>query len=125
MRKQIGKIRSAEEARRERRRLKIRKTVIGTEVRPRVCVSKSNKNIFVQVINDSNGKTLFSVQTFGKNGVKGAKANVEGGKLVGANVAEGLKSKNIESVVFDRSGHKYAGVIAAVADGIRENGIRV
>jgi len=125
MRKQIGKIKNAVEARRQRRRLKIRKTVIGTELRPRVCVTKSNKNIFVQVIDDSNSKTLFSVQTFGKNAVKGAVANVEGGKLVGSNVAETLKSKNINAVVFDRSGNRYAGMVAAVADGIRENGIQV
>jgi len=111
--------------RKERRRLKIRKTVIGSDLRPRVCISKSNKNIFVQVIDDAASKTLFSAQTFGKNAVKGAKANVEGAKLVGAAVAEGLKSKKIEAVVFDRAGNKYAGIVAAIADGIRENGIRV
>ncbi len=125
MRKQIRKIKTLAGARKERRRLKIRKTVIGTEARPRVCVSKGNKNIFVQVIDDAASRTIFSAQTFGKNAVKGAKGNVEGAKLVGVTIAEGLKSKKIENVVFDRAGNKYAGIVAAIADGIRENGIRV
>lgn len=124
MRKPNGKIKNASAERRLRRKLSIRKQIVGSTERPRVCVSKSNKNIFVQVIDDSASKTLFSVQTFGKNAVD-AKANKDGAKVVGAKVAEQLKGKSIERVVFDRSGYKYHGVVAALADSIRENGIQV
>ncbi len=124
MRKPNGKIKNASAERRLRRKLSIRKQIIGSTERPRVCVSKSNKNIFVQVIDDSVSKTLFSVQTFGKNAVD-AKANKDGAKVVGAKIAEQLKGKSIERVVFDRSGYKYHGVVAALADSIRENGIQV
>lgn len=124
MRKPNGKVKNASAERRLRRKLSIRKQVIGSTERPRVCVSKSNKNIFVQVIDDSVSKTLFSVQTFGKNAVD-AKANKDGAKVVGAKIAEQLKGKSIERVVFDRSGYKYHGVVAALADSIRENGIQV
>ena len=124
MRKPNGKIKNASAERRLRRKLSIRKQIVGSAERPRVSVTKSNKNIFVQVIDDAESKTLFSVQTFGKNSV-GAKANKDGAKVVGAKVAEQLKGKSIDRVVFDRSGYKYHGVVAALADSIRENGIQV
>jgi len=124
MRKPNGKIKNASAARRLRRKLSIRKQIVGSTERPRVCISKSDKNIFVQVIDDSVSKTLFSVQTFGKNAVN-AKANKDGAKVVGAKIAEQLKGESIERVVFDRSGYKYHGVVAALADSIRENGIQV
>ena len=85
---------------------------------PRVCVSKGNKNIYA-TINDSDGVTLFSARTFGKGKI-GDGSNVESGKLIGKELAGLLKNANIESVVFDRSGFKYCGVVAAVADSIRE-----
>ena len=66
MRKPVGKIKSDSLAKRVRRKLSIRKKVAGTALRPRVCVTRSNKHLRVQVINDDEGKTLFSVQTFGK-----------------------------------------------------------
>lgn len=124
MRKPNGKLKSESGRKRLRRKLSIRKTIIGDAERPRVCVTKSAKNLFVQVINDEENKTLFSVQTFGKNAVEG-KANKDGAKAVGAKVAEELKGKNISKAVFDRSGYKYHGVIASLADSIRENGIQV
>ncbi len=124
MRKPNGKLKSESQRKRLRRKLATRKIVNGSADRPRVCVTKSSKNLFVQVVNDEESKTIFSVQTFGKNGVE-AKANKDGAKLVGAKIAEGLKGKNIEKAVFDRSGYKYHGVIAALADSIRENGIQV
>jgi len=125
MRKQKGKIRNESEARRYRRKLSIRSRISGTTERPRICVSKSNKHLTVQVIDDASQKTLLSVQTYGKTAVAGASNNVEGAKLVGAKLAEGLKSQKIETCVFDRAGYKYHGVIAALADSIRENGIKL
>lgn len=124
MRKPKKKVLNTNKAKQLRRKLSIRKTIIGTTERPRVCTVKSNKHLVVQVVDDSQNKTLFSVQTFGKNGVQ-AKCNVEGGKVVGASVAEKLKAANLTEVVFDRAGNRYTGVIKAVADTMRENGIKV
>ncbi len=125
MRKQLSKIKNENAARRYRRKLSIRSKISGTTARPRICATKSNKHISVQVIDDATQKTLLSVQTYGKSAVAGASSNVEGAKLVGTKVAEGLKAKGLENCVFDRSGYKYHGVIAALADSIRENGIKL
>lgn len=125
MRKPIGKIKNKSLARNMRRRLSIRKTVIGTSDKPRVNVKRTNKHLVVQVIDDGAEKTLFSCQTFGKSAVAGAKANKDGAKAIGAQVASKLKENKIESAVFDRGGLRYHGVIAAVAEGIRENGIQL
>lgn len=124
MRKPNGKIKSESCRKQLRRKLSIRKKVNGDAERPRVCVTKSNKNLFVQVVDDESNKTLFSVQTFGKNAVA-ASSNKEGAKVVGSMVAEKLKSQNITKVVFDRSGNQYHGVVATLADSIRENGVQV
>lgn len=125
MRKPFGKIKDSKLASRMRRRLSIRKKVIGSSERPRVNLSKSNKHLVAQVVDDSAHKTLFSVQTFGKTGVSGAKANKDGAKLVGAKVAEKLKASNIQSAVFDRGGLRYSGVLESFVSGMRENGIQV
>ena len=125
MRKPIGKIKNKSEATRIKRKLAIRKKVIGTTDRPRVCVNKTNKHVVVQVIDDSTSKTIFSAQTYGKNAVSGAGGNREGGKLVGAKVAEMMKGAKLEKAVFDRNGFKFHGVISAVAEGIKENGIQL
>ncbi len=124
MRKSLKKIKNPSKAKENRRKLSIRKKVIGTTDRPRICATKTNKHIFVQVVDDSTSKTLFSVQTFGKNAV-GKAANVESAKEVGVQVAKGLSGKSISTAVFDRNGRKYTGVIAALADAIRESGIQI
>lgn len=123
MRKPQGKIANASKLRQVRRKLSIRKKVIGTAERPRVCTVKTNKNICVQVVNDDDGKTLFSVQTFGKNAV-GKSANKESAKAVGEAVGLKLKENKIESIVFDRNGNIYTGVVKTVADSLREAGIK-
>jgi len=124
MRKSLKKIKNASKAKENRRKLSIRKKIIGTTDRPRICATKTNKHIFVQVVDDSTSKTLFSVQTFGKNAV-GKTSNVESAKEVGIQVAKSLSGKNITTAVFDRNGKKYTGVIAALADAIRESGIQI
>lgn len=123
MRKLKRKIVDPTSSKRQRRKLSIRKKINGSEKTPRVCIKRSDKNLSVQVVDDSAMKTLFSVSTFGKNKVD-AKANKEGAKLVGVKVAEKLKEKNIDNIVFDRSGYVYHGVIASLADSMRENGIK-
>ena len=124
MRKVIGKISKDKVARLERRKLSIRKKVIGTTERPRVSVSKSNKNIYVQVIDDSCSKTLASSQTFGKSKI-GNNANIDSAKMIGVSLASKLKDKNISAVVYDRNGMQYCGVVAAIANSLRENGINL
>lgn len=124
MRKNIAKIKVDADKRRYRRRLSIRQKVTGTAERPRICAFRSNKHLSIQVIDDTQGKTLFVVQTYGKNGVE-AKASKEGAKAVGAAVASKLKENKVESAVFDRAGYKYTGIVATIVDTIRENGVRV
>ena len=124
MRKTQGKIKDAKLKSRERRRLSARKKIIGTEERPRVCLNKTNKHLFVQVINDEVSKTHFSVQTFGKAKI-GDGDNKNSAALVGEKVAEELKARKINTAVFDRAGSKYTGLISTVASAIRENGISI
>jgi len=124
MRKAKNKIQNESLAKRSRRKLSIRKKVSGTAERPRVCVNKTNEHLFVQVVDDVAGKTLFAVKTFGKNAPATSK-NKDGAKLLGTTVGEKLKTLKIASALFDRNGYKYTGVVAALADSIREAGIQV
>ena len=125
MRKQQRKIKSKPLLRKHRRIIAIRKKIIGSAERPRVCLVKTNKHISVQVIDDEQGKTLFSVGTYGKNVPEGVSNNKGGAKKIGLFVADALKEKNIKTVLFDRRGNKYTGKIASFVDAIRESGIRV
>lgn len=124
MRKSLKKIKNASKAKVYRRKLSIRSSIIGSAERPRICATKTNKNLFVQVIDDASSKTLFSVQTFGKNAV-GAGSNAEGAKAVGTAVAKKMNDLNVTKAVFDRNGRKYTGVVASLADAIREAGIQI
>lgn len=125
IRKPYGKVKSESLAKKQRRKLVIRKKITGTPERPRVCAVRSNKHLSVQVIDDVNGKTILSAQTFGKNAVKGGSNTKEGAKAVGADLGAKLKSANFEKVVFDRNGSKFAGVLSSLAEGMREAGIHV
>jgi len=124
MRKIAAKIKNETKAKEHRRKLSIRKKVVGSAESPRLCVTKSNKHLRVQAIDDVKSATLFSVQTFGKTKAADS-ANAEGAKKVGAAVATTLKKNNLKKAVFDRSGKQYTGVIKALADSIRENGIQI
>lgn len=105
--------------RRERAKLRIRARISGTELRPRVTVFKSNRYFYAQAIDDVKGVTLAHA-----DGSKlGVKPNKDGAKVVAKTLADALKAKKIESIVFDRNGYLYHGVIAAFADALRENGI--
>ncbi len=117
-----GKSRSAARARRHNR---LRKKIVGTAARPRLVVTRSARHVFVQVIDDAQGHTLASASTMEADlrsfdGDKTAKS-----RKVGELVAERAKLAGIEAVVFDRGGSKYAGRIAAVADGAREAGLQL
>jgi large subunit ribosomal protein L18 len=110
------------EKRREARKRHVRKNLVGTTERPRMTVFKSNVNISVQIIDDSKGHTLVSVSTLEKE-LKDIGCNKAGASKLGKLVGERLKAAKIKSVVFDRNGYRYHGVIKALADGTREAGI--
>lgn len=104
-----------------RRHARIRKSISGTSEMPRLNVFRSNKEIYVQVIDDEIGKTLASSSSVAlklKNG-----GNQEGAKLVGKDIAEKCKNLKITKVVFDRGGYLYHGRVEALANAARENGL--
>ena len=110
-------------AARGRRHLRLRKKVAGTTARPRLVVSRSSRHVFVQIVDDTVGKTVASASTMEADlrsfeGDKTAKA-----RKVGELLAERAKSAGVEAVVFDRGGNKYHGRIAAIAEGAREGGL--
>jgi large subunit ribosomal protein L18 len=110
-------------AARGRRHLRLRKKVAGTTGRPRLVVSRSSRHVFVQIVDDTVGKTVASASTMEADlrsfeGDKTAKA-----RRVGELLAERAKSAGVDAVVFDRGGNKYHGRIAAIAEGAREGGL--
>ncbi|MGL4524977.1 MAG: 50S ribosomal protein L18 [Spirochaetia bacterium] len=105
------------------RKIHIRKRVSGTSERPRVCLFRSNKRIYVQVIDDVSGKTIAAASSL-EAAFAALKPNVDCGKKVGEALGVRLKEKKISMVVFDRSGYKYHGVVRAVADAVRGAGIQ-
>lgn len=109
--------------RRKRIKRRVRKRVHGTPERPRMSVYRSNKDIYVQIIDDENGKTLGAATSLKNAGAKGV-AKIEAAKLVGKEIAEKAKSAGIEKVVFDRNGYLYHGRIKALADAAREGGLQ-
>ncbi|HEU5144940.1 MAG TPA: 50S ribosomal protein L18 [Dermatophilaceae bacterium] len=110
-------------AARIRRQVRGRKKIAGTAARPRLVVSRSSRHLFVQVVDDTVGKTVASASTMEADlrafeGDKTAKA-----KKVGELVAARAKDAGVEAVVFDRGGNKYHGRVAAIAEGAREGGL--
>lgn len=111
---------------RQRRKVRVRKKVVGTSARPRICVFRSSKHIYAQVISDSEGKTLAAVSTLSKDLAPALKQSkgVAAAKQVGLALAKVCQEKNINQVVFDRNGFQYHGQVKAVADGAREGGLQ-
>ena len=105
-----------------RRKVHIRKRVFGNAERPRMTVTKSNRRISVQVIDDDKGHTLACISTLEKE-LRDIKATVSGAGQLGEIIGKRLLEKNIKSVVFDRNGYLYHGIIKALADGTRKAGI--
>ena len=108
---------------RTRRHIRVRRKISGTAERPRLCVYRSNKNLFVQVIDDVNGVTLAQASTLDKE-VKTKHANKEAAKEVGALVVKRAIEKNITTVVYDRGGYVYHGVVKELAEAAREAGLQ-
>ena len=109
-------------AERDRRHARVRTKVSGTTECPRLAVTKSNKNIIAQIIDDTKAETLVYVSTLNSD-IKTKKANKEAAKEVGAAVAKKALEKNIKSVVFDRGGFIYHGVVKELAEAAREAGL--
>lgn len=107
-------------------KFRIRKKVQGTTVRPRLVVFKSLKHTYVQVVDDSSGKTLASASTLDKECRTKIKSggNIEAAKVVGETIAQRLKEKGMEAVVFDRGGYLYHGRVKALAESARNSGLK-
>ena len=121
----LGTRGKSKSAARGRRHARLRKKIEGTALRPRLVVTRSARHVFVQVVDDSKGFTLASASTLETglrtfDGDKTAKA-----RKVGELVAERAKAAGIDAVVFDRGGSKYAGRVAAIAEGAREGGLNL
>jgi len=114
---------SEKQIKRERRHKKIRARIQGTRSRPRLCVFRSNRHIYAQLVDDSKAKVLLSVsdkEVKAKKGFKKSDISKETGKLIAKKAAE----KKIEKVVFDRGGLLFHGRIKALAEGAREGGLK-
>jgi large subunit ribosomal protein L18 len=110
---------------RARRHSRLRKRIVGTAERPRLVVNRSARHVFVQIVDDSKGHTLVSASTLEADlrsfaGDKTAKA-----KKVGELLAERAKKAGVDAVVFDRGGNRFAGRVAAIAEGAREGGLNL
>lgn len=107
---------------RARRHARVRNKISGTAERPRLCVFRSNTNIYAQIIDDVAGNTIVSASTLDKE-VKTKKSNVEAAKEVGTLIAKRAADKKITTVVFDCSGYIYHGVVKSLAEAAREGGL--
>lgn len=110
-------------AARTRRHLRLRKKIVGTAVRPRLVVTRSARHVFVQIVDDSKGITLASASTMEKEFRTSDATKSDKSKQIGQLVAKRAQAAGISEVVFDRGGNKYAGRVAAIADGAREAGL--
>jgi large subunit ribosomal protein L18 len=119
-------VRNVKHMKRSRRRLSIRKKIWGSAERPRLCVHKSNRNLYAQIIDDVQNRTLCGISTqadkiSGKDNK--TRKNVKFAEKIGGEIAKLAQEKNIKKVVFDRSGYRYHGVVKAVADAARKGGL--
>lgn len=108
---------------REKRKLRIRNKISGTEIKPRLSIFRSNKYIYGQFINDVDGKTLLSISLNDIKDIHGNKKKVDAAYEIGKLLAEAALKNNIKEVVFDRSGYKYHGRVESLAKGAREGGL--
>jgi large subunit ribosomal protein L18 len=114
--------RSPQEAR-VRRHRRVRKRVVGTAARPRLCVFRSNKHIYAQVIDDTSGATLAAASTVEAGLRETATGNIAAAKAVGQLVGERAKAAGVDKVVFDRGAYIFHGRVKALADAAREGGL--
>lgn len=120
----VGKRTSARTVSRARRQYRVRKKISGTAQRPRLVVTRSNSNVFVQIVDDTVGHTLVSASTLDGT-IRGGEGNkTDKARKVGELIAARAKDAGLEAVVFDRAGFQYHGRVAALADAAREGGLQ-
>jgi len=112
----------AKQNRRVKRKRRIRARVTGTAERPRISVFRSNKNIYAQAIDDDAGRTLAAVSSLSPE-FKSLSANAEGAAKIGEELGKRLVEMKVSTVVFDRNGYLYHGVVKSIADGARKAGL--
>jgi len=119
---------SKKELKRRKRKFRIRKKITGTPERPRIAVYRSIKQMYAQLVDDVNGKTITSASSLSKeiaDEIKKAKNRVEQAFIVGELLAKKAQEKGITRAVFDRSGYAYHGRVKAVAEGARKGGVEI
>ena len=107
---------------RAKRKLRVKSKIYGTSTRPRLTVYRSNKHLYIQVIDDTKGHTLASVSSLEKE-FRGLRNTVANAEKLGQVIGERANKLNIKSVVFDRNGYLYHGIVKAVAEGARKAGL--
>ena len=120
----MGSLNFKKQARMKRKK-RIRKTIVGTEQRPRLCVFRSARHIYAQVVNDDHGRTLVAASSLEKTVKESTDISNKksAANLVGKLVAERVLKKGVKQIVFDRNGFLYHGRVKAVSDGARETGL--
>lgn len=113
---------SVKDVARQKKKARIRRKLAGDAARPRLCIFRSTKHIYAQVIDDVTGQTLASASTLDVDGLKNA--NKETASAIGKEIAKRAQQKNIKAVVFDRNGYLYHGRVKALAEGAREAGLQ-
>lgn len=110
--------------RRNKIRKRIRKDIVGTGVRPRLSVFRSNKEIYAQIVNDEDGTTIVAASSRDKNVASPEVSKKEQAELVGKAIAEKALKAGLETISFDRSGYLYHGRVKSLAEGAREGGLK-
>jgi large subunit ribosomal protein L18 len=120
----IRRITNQKQVVRFKRKRRIRARVEGTTERPRLSVFRSNKHLYVQLVDDAKGHTLVAASSTEEEAKGQLKGTVEGAKALGQVIAKRALAKNISKIVFDRSGYLYHGQVKALADSARESGLK-
>lgn len=120
----IRRVTSQKQVVRFKRKLRIRSRIEGTLERPRLSVFRSNRNLYVQLIDDAKGHTLVAASTVEEDLKDKVGGTIEGAKTLGNLVAKRALAKNISQVIFDRGGYLYHGQVKALADAAREGGLK-
>ena len=107
-----------------RRKRGVRKNIFGSPSRPRLSVTRSGKNMYAQIIDDTSGTTICSASTIEKDDKVDAGSNCNAAKEIGARIATKAKKAGVETVIFDRNGYRYHGRVKALAEAAREGGLK-
>lgn len=121
MRLSTNKHSSPKEVARQKKKMRIRRRVHGTSERPRLCVFRSARHMYAQLIDDVSGNTIAAASTLDVEGLKGSNKNTA--SAIGKEIAKRALAKNINAVVFDRNGYLYHGRVKSLAEGAREAGL--